>query len=510
MVTAINTQVNFTKGEIDERLYSRIDTDIYAKSVKRMRNALITPQGGVQRRFGTKYIAEAGDSDSRTFVIHITKGGNPSETILLEFILNQLKVYINDTLYTAFVTPYGSESLEILDGTQSTDDFVIVDGIHLPHRFYYKYIDGTDAYVFEEIDFIWQPTYNFNRNDNLYDTVTFTPSATSGTVTIVASDHVMDATMVGGLFYGGEGTLRITTYIDTLSVSGFTIEDFKNTTPIDGRNVVINTPVWAGDYWPSKVTFEQDRLCFANSGRLPNGVWCSKTGEYNNFDDSKSLDNFSIGFYINGEGNDAVNSLIGYKGLIIFTNNAIFTTSFVEGEPLTPSNISVNSEGEVGSAEFIRPIIYDNKIFFCGYGNNIIWSMQYDIQRRGYVYSDISILSPHLVKGVKRMSMYKNAADDIGSCLLVINEDNDCAILKSIESQNISGWSLCQTSGDFYDVAGYEDIVYFNTYRNTNYLIEKLDFSLFTDSAVAGTMASSDVITGLDHLNGLEVKVIGV
>ena len=49
MSRAVSIQTNFTTGEIDPLLKSRIDIDQYYNSLEQARNVVIQPQGGITR-----------------------------------------------------------------------------------------------------------------------------------------------------------------------------------------------------------------------------------------------------------------------------------------------------------------------------------------------------------------------------------------------------------------------------------------------------------------------------
>jgi hypothetical protein len=77
------------------------------------------------------------------------------------------------------------------------------------------------------------------------------------------------------------------------------------------------------------------------------------------------------------------------------------------------------------------------------------------------------------------------------------------------------GWGRWITDGEFESVCvlppvddSGEDNVYVLVNRNSGRLIEKFDSSLNTDSAVTGT-GPITVITGLDHLDGMTVRMKG-
>ena len=64
MPRQVNIQTNFSVGELDPLLRSRVDLKQYYNALQTATNVLIQPQGGVKRRDGLKYIAELPSSAS--------------------------------------------------------------------------------------------------------------------------------------------------------------------------------------------------------------------------------------------------------------------------------------------------------------------------------------------------------------------------------------------------------------------------------------------------------------
>ena len=58
MSRAVTIQTNFTTGEVDPLLKSRIDINQYYNALDQARNVLIQPQGGIERRPGLQFIYE--------------------------------------------------------------------------------------------------------------------------------------------------------------------------------------------------------------------------------------------------------------------------------------------------------------------------------------------------------------------------------------------------------------------------------------------------------------------
>ena len=55
-------QTNFTAGELSPRLEGRVDFAKYYNGAKTLENFNVLPHGGIKRRVGTHFVAEAENS----------------------------------------------------------------------------------------------------------------------------------------------------------------------------------------------------------------------------------------------------------------------------------------------------------------------------------------------------------------------------------------------------------------------------------------------------------------
>lgn len=512
MAAVVHKQANFTKGVIDPRLLARTDVDIFEKGAREIINFIIVPQGGIQRRWGTEFIDELtiGTTASEFRVVILEY---EDETIyVLVFQPLSLKIYYQDALVATVASPYTAAQLPNIKFTQSINQLYVFHKNVTPYALIRTAPHAT--WTFGAINFIWFPTYDFDRN---YDAATFTPTAVTGNITLNATGSPFKASHVNGLFFGNEGTMRITTYVNANQVTGYTVEDFKNTNAISGSLAVLTEPVWSATLgYPKTGTFYQDRLCMAASSTLPQGLWMSKTNQYSNFDDSENLATSAIGIFINTNNSNVIEDILGSHTFAVFTSSGVVTLPFIDDSPVTPSNISFNHQSRNGIGS-VRAKLFDNAIIYIDRGGKMIWSMRYDVQRAGYVFKDISLISQFLIKNPIEMGTYRNPDIDQGNYLIVINEDGTLAILQSIDEQNVQGWTAADTEagdGYFRHVDNSEDQVYFIVEREVNsvtkFYLEKLSFDVKTDCASVQTLgAPATTITGLGHLEAKTVKVIG-
>lgn len=522
MPQAVHLQSNFTLGEIDERLHARVDLDILSKGAKRARNVVTLPQGGLRRRFGTKYIAPASVMTTPTTGrIAMFEYSDETQYLLL-FEHLHLHIYHNDVEVADVAIPHTGTQIANIKFTQSSDEFIVVHPDVVPYV-----LARTVAHTgwnFSAMQFTWFPTYDFDKN---YDSSTFTPSAISGdTVTITATDGTpFKEEHVGGLFFGNEGTLRIETFTDTTHVIGFTVDAFKNTDAISGKLSVITEPVWSTTLgWPRCTTYFQGRLCFGGGGSIPQGIWMSKTNSFTNFDDSEALATSSISIFIHTNNSNIVEEIIGEKAFLIFTSTGLVSTQMMTDAPLTITNVAFNLQNNDGIGK-APPKIFDNKIIYIDKGGKILWAVQYDFQQGGHASTDISIMSQQLLNYPTDLATYRNPDIDNGNYLILVNSDGTLAILQAVDSQDVLGWTHCMTDnsvgltetpekGMFRHIAASGNIVYFIVERLINnltvFLIEKIDFGLELDStSVQDLGGPTTAVSGLSHLEGRTVKVLG-
>lgn len=509
MAVTIHKQANFTKGVIDPRLLARTDVDIFEKGARTLENVIVIPQGGAQRRFGTQFIADLTIGSTANQFKLATLEYEDLAVYTLVFEPLSLKIYYQDALVATVVTPYDSVDLLDINWTQSINELYIFHPNIAPYILVRTAAHA--GWTLGAINFSWFPTYDFTKN---YDTSNFIPTATTGAITLNATGSPFKASHVGGLFFGNEGIMRIDTFTSANSVQGFTIDDFKNTNTIIGRLAVLTEPAWSASLgYPRTGTFYQDRLCVAGSAALPQGVWMSKTNQYGDFDDSELLATSSIGVFINTNNSNVVEDILGSQTFIVFTSSGVVTMPFIEDSAITPTNIAFNQQARNGIGG-VRAIIFDNAVVYIDRGGKIVWSMRYDVQRAGYVFKDISIVSQFLFDAPIAMATYRNPDIDQGNYLMVVNAGGDLAILQSIDEENVQGWTLNITDGQFRHITGSQNDMYFIVERVINsvteFYLEKLSFDVLTDSASVQTLgAPATTITGLGHLEGETVKVNG-
>lgn len=508
-----SVQNSFTLGELSERLHARTDFAGYYKGAKRMRNMLPIPQGGARRRFGLRYQAPLTGGTTKADFTLSTLEYLTEAVYNVVFVPGFVNIYLGSVLKATVATPYITSDIPNLSWTQTEDTLLVFSGTNAPYLLQRDPTDDT-MWTFVALVFTIYPVFDFTNN---YPTITFTPSATTGNITLTASAAIFSTDYVGGLFNANNGSMRITGFTDSTHVTGYVVTEFDTTDPIIGTGAYLAEPAFSATRgWPSCGTFYNNRLVLANTSSLPQGVFISRTNLYYNFDTASSNDDYGITVLVRSDRANVVQHVLGSTSLFIFTNRGIFTDKGNFGEPITPSAPWVVQQNKAGSSP-VQPVELDNQMFYVDYGGKIVRSGQFDVQRQGILSDNISVLSPELIRNPVDSASLQNPEIDDGQFLLLVNDDGTLATYTSLITQNVKAWSLQDTpgaSGQFIDIDGSLSELWVITQReidgNTVFYLEQIDFDLYTDCATTFSFGSPTTsITGLEYLEGEEVQVRG-
>lgn len=510
-------QYSFTSGEVSPQLLSRLDNDLYKNGLQKARNVYLNPEGYVSRREGLAYI-DGTTSDAEAVLIDFEY--NTVQTYLLVFTAGQFKVYKNDVLQ-ATVTSGSVGSLTLaqikaMKWTQSADTLFLFLG------------DVQTIKITRTSDTVWTvasvaytniPVYPFSGVTVTSPAATLTPSATTGkSITLTASAAVFNAGHVGQYVSGHQGgVVFITSYTDSTHVVGDVQSDFANTTAIASGNWDLETgyePVWSNTRgWPSCGVFYQGRFYVASSTARPQTIWGSKSGDFFNFNVGKGLDDDAIDVTIDDDQVNAILSLFPGRNLQVFTTGGEYYVPIEPTKPITPSQIQVVRSTTHGSLA-IQPVSVDGTTVFIERSGYVVRDFTFNELEQTYNADNISILSSHLIRNPVDMRLRRSTQTTPTDFLYMVNSDGTCAVFNSLRSQELRAWTLFETDGNFERVSVVDRSVYFVVKRNINGVdkrfIEKLDVTLKTDCAKLQTAGSPTTSwSGLSHLNGETVKVIG-
>lgn len=282
---------------------------------------------------------------------------------------------------------------------------------------------------------------------------------------------------------------------------------------------------WAVDDHPSCVSFYEQRLCFASSPSAPQTIWTSKAGDYYDFGISSPLeDGDACTYTISSDQVNVIKWLSPSSVLAVGTTGGEWIMSG-NGDVVTPTNISVVRQSTHGSKS-VQPLTVGSVNLFVQRPDKVVREFRYSLESDSFESIDISILAEHFTRTNKIVDWaYQQAPNSIIWCVL---EDGTLGALTYLRQHEVVGWHRHATDGDFESVAVIpgetEDEVWFVVKRTIDgetkryieyfapeYTPESSDPSeaFFLDSALTYEGASTFTITGLDHLEGKEVHILG-
>lgn len=282
----------------------------------------------------------------------------------------------------------------------------------------------------------------------------------------------------------------------------------------------------AANEYPSTVGFHQQRRFFANTHQTPDGIFASRVGYLDNFGISSPLqDDDALAFRIAGNNQHAVRHLVGLKRLIVMTDGGEWGIG--NGlDPLTPNNIPADQETYVGIAPNVAPVVIGNSILYVQARQRILRQLQFTQAVEGFAGKDLTIYADHLFRKrqMNAIAFQQNPDPIVWAC----RNDGVLLGLTYDPEQDLWAWHRHDTgaSGRFEDVCVVpeldDDVPYFIVRRTiggvTKRYIEKLesreieDWSLdsfFLDSGLTYAGGPVSSVSGLSHLEGQTVGVVG-
>lgn len=273
--------------------------------------------------------------------------------------------------------------------------------------------------------------------------------------------------------------------------------------------------------WPRTVALHQNRLVIGGTRDLPDTCFFSKSGLYFSYDEGSALADESFPLTMTSPQINDIQALASRPDLIVGTLSETF---YEQSVPITPDDAGVQAGPNIGWAK-ITPVVLEGAVVYVSDGRGSIRQriveLVFNDGAQTYEATDISLLAFHLINAPVRMAVRQGDSQTTADNVFVIcsgtNADEDIdttgslAVLNTIRSQQITGWTLWTTDGEFLDMAVIGNEVWVAVKRTvgTNpagaladfVFLEKLDNTRKTDSSLSltlGTTLTGDVTFTLD------------
>ncbi len=174
---AIDYQSSFNSGELSGRMNGRSSLEVYKNGCSRLENFFVLPQGGVERRTGTEYIASTngGAGDGRARMIPFIFSSTQSYAV--EFGDGYITVWDDDTpILVTNSSPYADADLDDIDVRQRFDIMYIQ---HPDFPIYeLRRINTNPSFELKVLEFDYPPLDDQN-DEEIYFDLTFNETAYS-------------------------------------------------------------------------------------------------------------------------------------------------------------------------------------------------------------------------------------------------------------------------------------------------------------------------------------------
>lgn len=366
---------------------------------------------------------------------------------------------------------------------------------------------------------------------------TLTPSATGPRHAIITLN--LDANgWRAGVHEGkyvrvNRGIVRITRITNYTIAEGEVLSMLSSAGAASVGSWSLEAAAWSADRgYPQTGCFHEQRLVVAGSQAQPQTIWGSSSADYENMglgaDDDDAFE-----FRIAANDVNAVRWLVPTRVLLIGTASTEFTMRGANDSAITPLNVDVKAESQWGSGT-VRPIRVASAALFTTRWGRDVRELMYSFQRDQYMANNIILLSEHLARtyGITDMA-YQRTPHSIVWCT---RSDGALLTLTYQPDHNVIAWSRSYTGqdvptagspmkGKFEAVAviphwnGDREVAWFVVNRNINgvqkryieYMDETSGFygELNTDSALTYLGAPATSVSGLNHLEGETVQIVG-
>lgn len=496
----------------------------------------------VKVRFGTSSGGEQIASDREFEVGWHTYSINPDGNSTIHIRFSQSagtpaidNVEILDDERIELTTPWAAADLAELNWTQSADVLYLTHPSYQPMK-----ITRLD-------DASWSVIYLNNQDGPYRDVnttaITITPSGTTGSVTLTASSAIFEtATDVGRLVRIKHSSTWGWGYLSAVASTTSATLEVKSDLGGTGAVTDWRLGAWSDTTgWPAVVTFFQERLTFGRTTAQPQTVWTSKTADFESFaptDASGTVaDDNAVTLTIS---DDKVNAILWFSSgqrLAIGTTSAEFTLgASTSGSTISPTDKLVQRQTTHGSAN-VRAFRIGPVVIFAQRQGRKLREFSFSFQLDQFNAPDLTILADHITgEGIVELEYQQEPH----SIIWAVRQDGSLIGVTYERDQEVVGAHL-HVLGGTSDVGGTQAQVeniavipgdgqdevwmvvkrYVNgsTVRYVEYMEYEWDpgrvstdtksTAFFVDSGLTYNGSPTTTLTGLSHLEGETVSILG-
>lgn len=496
-----------SSGEVSETAASRIDLELFNKSLKLARNVYVNWTGNVAKREGSQMIAQ--DDDVKRIEGFMFNG---DQKYLLAFKTDAIEVYYDGSKIATVTTTMTEDQIKEFKYTQSGDTFIIFHTAFNPRKLVRQ---AHTTWTISDVTFKNIPYYAFGTITTSAPNASLTYSTSRGNTKLTLGSSVADSSWVGQKIYLDKGgALEIYKYTSgTVVWARWKVEPPDSATvpayewEIDkGYEQVMS----ASKGYPSCGCFGKSRLFMGGIRDFPQCILASNVDDYFNFDIGTGLADEGIMYILDTF--SPIKSMKFNQTLLAFTTDTEHFLNYTSSGVITPETFNMSLASKHGSS--CEPIDLDGVTVFAEKSGRVLRSFIYDDNMRNYNAENVSVLSPHLIKGVIKMATRQSYDKNPNNLGYLLNQDGTITLFNLLREQNLRAFSRCETQGSYVDLCSVGDNVYCLCDRNINgttkRFIERFDTEYQLDCAIKKTSVDNETEwSGFGVFDGMEMDVMG-
>lgn len=465
----MTTQTSLLGGEISPLAAMRYDRPFHEHGMEKMLNQSLRLQGACETRPGTVDHSKLENGES----IGIDWVFSPTQSYAFILSDGRFDVVSNQTHEIVDADagmPWNPSHFEQMTFAPQLDTMIICHPDFPP--MVARRTSATEftaaPLAFDGTVRISQPHYKFEPAS-----VTLQPSATTGTISLIASAPVFQEGHVGARFRIGNKEIWIMAVSSPTLATAYCQETLTATAATTDWTEQVFSTARGG---ARSVAFFGDRLIFGGSRERPLGIWSSRIGRYFNFDVGTSTDSDAIWESV-GDDVSEIRHMIVDRHLLVFGDRRYFMIANTETTPLTPKNFKAPPQDPVG-ASYCRPAHFDGGVVFVQADSNIVRVVRYnDIDQR-YQVDDINLTAPHLISGARRIAAAYATAPRQENLAHVVNADGTLAVCLSNNQAQIQAWTPWALGGGMLikDAISVGDTTWLIVVRSGQWRLMRLDW----------------------------------
>lgn len=519
---------NFTAGELSPRLEDRYRLAKQQNGCRSILNCAVTPHGTLYARSGSRFIAEPSFESSTYRLLPFTFSTTDAYQLLfgnLKFEIYRAGGRVEDGGSPVTVThAWSDDQLFQLVWSQSADNIYVVHE-DAPQKVITRtsHIDWTVSdwsFFVEDSGRIQQPHFRFEDK-----AVTLAASGTTGSVTLTASTAVFLDAHVGLRFRKDDKEVEITAVPGTgepYTTVTATVHETITTAATDDWTEQAFSAVRG---YPRTVTVHQNRLVIGGSRDIPNRYWLSKSGDWLNFDEGTGDDDDAI---VNDLGAglavDGITWMQSYRGALFIGTLArpwLIGSGLSTDNTVTPTQIEARAiDGPGGPLQNAK--VANGSVVYIDNTRRRLIGLRYSLDADSFVPEDLTLLAEHITAGGLTEFAWQRDKENIG---WGVRADGYLLGFTYMPVHDVGGWHrhLLGGSGAVKSVSMMttptRDEAWVVVKRADQFFVERMEpkfegttaqeDAFFVDSGLSYSGSPVATVSGLDHLEGLQVRVVG-